>query len=276
MRGMAERLRTHWNAPPGKTGGEPVYGSEYPSIDEESMARERRVPRYAWGGLAALVVVLAGYAIVHRDEWEPKFGVQVVEGAVMGSKDRLASLTGRSPTIATLSRHGQPQAGTAGTNRAQQNVAQQKTAPNSRLPATAAYAYARPDIARNLSVARASLDKNSLWPARRAIMAALAAQPGNADAQQMRAELTEREQQRDALIGHARACAHEREWACARQDAGRAVSVDSSSLEAKHLLALSGGEHKAPHHGRIWPWESQTYAQASDARARQDSLFWHH
>jgi hypothetical protein len=277
MRSMAERLRTHWNALPDKTRGEPVDSSDYPSIDEESMARERRVPGYAWGGLAALVVVLAGYAIVHRDEWEPKFGVQVVEGAVMGSKERLAALTGRSPAVATLSHRGQPaHADLAGSRRAQQNVALQKTTPDSRLPATPAYAYARADVARDLASARASLDRNSLWPARRAIVAALAEQPGNADAQQMRSELTEREEQRDALIGHARLCAHEHQWACTRQEAGRAVSIDSSSLEAKHLLALSGGEHRGTHGGRSGLWGSQTYAQAADARARQDSLFWHH
>jgi hypothetical protein len=280
MRGMADRLRTQWNAPPGKPGGEAVYSSDYPSVDEESMARRRRVPRYAWGGLAALVFALSGYAIVHRDEWEPKLGVQVVVGSVMGSKGKDEALAARlpaahgAPPIAAQSPHAKPTQ--TASNRAQQNVAQQKAPPAARLPATSAYAYARPDVARNLATARASLDKNSLWPARRAIMAALAEQPGNADAQQMRAELTEREAQRDALIGHARQCAHERQWACTRQEAGRAVSIDSSSLEAKHLLALSGGEHRARRTGWAWPWDNPTYAQDADARARQEPLFWHH
>jgi len=109
-------------------------------------------------------------------------------------------------------------------------------------------------------------------------MSALAAEPGNADAQQMQADLVAREQQRDMLIGHALQCEHERQWACVRQDAGHAVNVDASSREARRLLTLANGERKSAggkRNSRFWPWESQ-YAQAGDAHSRHGPLFWHH
>jgi hypothetical protein len=261
--GAAERLREQWNALPGKFRSDRLEGNDYPSIDEETMLRSRR-PRYVWAGLAVFAAAITGYAVLHHSAWEPRFGEQVVVGSVAGARDKLATLTNRwrpAPSIAAQSR------------------AAQKPPAGEHPPVSPGYANARPSVARNLAIARASLDKNSLWPARRAITAALAEQPGNADAQQMRAELDSREQQRDALLGRARQCAHDRQWACVRQDAGHAVNVDTSSREAKHLLTLANGDHRAgsgKRHGLNWPWDSQTYAQASDARARQDALFWHH
>jgi hypothetical protein len=168
--------------------------------------------------------------------------------------------------------------GAARSNTAQQNAAPLKARPIELTPPTPAYANARPDVARELASARASLDKNNLWPARRSIMAALAAQPGNADAQRMRAELAAREQQRDALIGQARQCERQRQWACMRQDAGHAVTIDASSREARRLLTAANGEHKGggKRNQWVWPWSDQTYAQSGDARARQDPTFGHH
>ncbi|WP_321899620.1 hypothetical protein [Paraburkholderia heleia] len=263
--GVAGRL----GALPGALGGNRAYDGEYPSIDEEHVTGRKRLPRYAWAGLGSLAIALAGYAFLHRSEWVPKPGVQVVEGSVSGSKGTqgtqrtsgtLAALTTRPPAVP-------PRA-----NAAQHRVAQ------GNAPAAPRYASAHPEVARNLASARLNLDKNTLWPARRALSSVLAVEPGNPEAQQMKADLVAREQQRDALIGEARQCAHERQWACVRQDAGHAVEVDASSREARHLLTLASAGHEpgvAKRHGRTWPWESQ-YAQEGDSRSRQDPLFWHH
>jgi len=269
--GVVERLR----ALPGGLGCNRTYNGEYPSIDEEQVAERRRLPRYAWAGLGVLAVALSGYAFLHRSEWEPKLGVQVVEGSVSGAKGiqntqstqgTLATLTNRPHTL--LPRAGAPQ----------HRVAQGNAPAASHAPAAPRYASAHPEVASNLASARLNLDKNNLWPARRALTSALAVEPGNPEAQQMQTDLVAREQQRDALIGQARQCEHERQWACVRQNAGQAVDVDASSREARHLLTLASGEHRPAggrRNGRTWPWESQ-YAQAGDSRSRQDPLFWHH
>ncbi|WP_395068121.1 hypothetical protein [Paraburkholderia silvatlantica] len=273
--GVAGRLRANLGALPGALGGKRAYDGEYPSIDEEHVAGRKRLPRYAWAGLGALAIALAGYAFLHRSEWEPKPGVQVVEGSVSGSKGTqgtqrtngtLAALTTRPPAVV-------PRA-----NAAQHRVAQGNAPAVARPPAAPRYASAHPDVASNLASARLNLDKNTLWPARRALTSVLAVEPDNPEAQQMQGDLVAREQQRDALIGEARQCAHERQWACVRQDAGHAVEVDASSREARHLLTLASTGRQpgtAKRHGRTWPWESQ-YAQEGDSRSRQDPLFWHH
>ncbi|MEM5399837.1 MULTISPECIES: hypothetical protein [Paraburkholderia] len=108
-----------------------------------------------------------------------------------------------------------------------------------KVAAAKAAAESRADVSRNLSIARASLDKNSLGPARSAINSALAAQPGNGSALQMQAELTSREDQRDSLLGYARLCARDGRWVCAWHNAGHALTVDSSSGEAREILSRS-------------------------------------
>ncbi|CAD6518853.1 hypothetical protein LMG27952_01071 [Paraburkholderia hiiakae] len=153
--------------------------------------------------------------------------------------------------------HQAPQARTAmaHTETAPPSVAARKTSAEERALAAAtikaeraneekanaakAATYARADVARNLASARASLDKNSLGPARSAINSALAEQPGNGTALQMQAELTSREDQRDSLLGYARLCARDGRWVCAWHNAGHALTVDSSSGEAREILSRS-------------------------------------
>jgi predicted Zn-dependent protease len=101
------------------------------------------------------------------------------------------------------------------------------------------------DVARSLASARASLDKNDLTPAQRALMSVLAAQPGNFEAQQMQTELASREGERDSLLGYARLCARDGQWVCAWRNAGHALTVDASSQEAKELLSRAIAEHGA-------------------------------
>ncbi|MEX3963004.1 hypothetical protein AB4Y42_12425 [Paraburkholderia sp. EG286B] len=270
--GVAERLRANL-----ALGANRPYDGEYPSIDEEHVAERKRLPRYAWAGLGALAIALTGYAFVHRSEWAPKLGAQVIVGSVSGLKGAQGTQGNRTSGAVTALTN-RPAAVLPRANAAQRRVAQANAPAVSRPAAAPHYASAHPEVASNLASARLNLDKNSLWPARRALTSALAVEPGNAEAQQMQADLVAREQQRHALIGEARQCAREREWACVRQDAGHAVEVDASSREARHLLTLASTEHQpaaGKRNGRTWSRESQ-YAQAGDSRSRQDPLFWHH
>jgi hypothetical protein len=127
----------------------------------------------------------------------------------------------------------------------QQNVAARNKAAEERSAALAkanaakASANGRADVNRELAIARGSLDKNNLGPARKAIVSALAQQPSNGYALQMQTELVTREQERDSLLGYARLCAREGQWVCAWHNAGHALTVDASSSDARELLSRS-------------------------------------
>ena len=108
-----------------------------------------------------------GYAGLHSSEWKPKLGEQVVEGGVTGLKNKLAALT-------TNARSAQAMA-------AQPGVTSETAPPIKTPPPSPGHASVRPDIIRNMTNARASLDSNSLSRARKAVMNALAVQPKNAN-----------------------------------------------------------------------------------------------
>jgi len=127
----------------------------------------------------------------------------------------------------------------------------------------------------DIAIAREALSRHRLWPARRALENALRAQPGNADALQLQTDLSSREHERDDLIDHARNCARSGEWACERNYAEQAANVDTSSLEAKRLLAGGSGHRRRYVSqrysdpdllGRLRSWIHQSVAQ-SDVRA---------
>jgi hypothetical protein len=90
--------------------------------------------------------------------------------------------------------------------------------------------------ARFVEAARDSLAKNNLVATRRAIASALAAQPGNSEAFMLQQDLHSRERERDAALSAARACVVQQQWLCAWHNAGNALSIDSSSVEAKALV----------------------------------------
>jgi hypothetical protein len=87
----------------------------------------------------------------------------------------------------------------------------------------------------SLAGARAALDKNDLAAAR----AALASQPNTGEAYMLRQDVASREKSRDALLNTARACVVQQRWSCAWHNAGDALSIDSSSVEAKALIERS-------------------------------------
>ncbi|HWX12839.1 MAG TPA: hypothetical protein VNZ04_12725 [Trinickia sp.] len=90
--------------------------------------------------------------------------------------------------------------------------------------------------ARFVAAAQDSLAKNNLAATRRAIAAALAAHPDNSEAFVLQQDLHSRETARDAALSAARVCVVQQHWNCAWHNAGNALSIDSSSIEAKALV----------------------------------------
>jgi predicted Zn-dependent protease len=89
---------------------------------------------------------------------------------------------------------------------------------------------------RSLDVAQAALAKSDLRGARASLDRALAAEPGNESALSLRDEVRSREQERDSLLSAAHACVVQSRWNCVWHNAGKALSVDASSTEAKALV----------------------------------------
>ncbi|MFM0598040.1 hypothetical protein [Paraburkholderia dilworthii] len=100
----------------------------------------------------------------------------------------------------------------------------------------------RTDVSRHIKAARFDLQQNNLSATRARLAAAIAAQPDNRDALNMRSTLNTREQQRDALLSLARSCGTIARWTCVRHSAGSALQIDSSSKEAQRLVMLAARE----------------------------------
>jgi hypothetical protein len=100
----------------------------------------------------------------------------------------------------------------------------------------------RADVSRNLKAACANLQHNNLSATRARLAAAIAAQPDNRDALNMRSTVNAREQQRDALLSLARGCGYIARWTCVSHNAGTALQIDSSSKEAQRLVTLAQRE----------------------------------
>jgi hypothetical protein len=94
----------------------------------------------------------------------------------------------------------------------------------------------RVDVSKHLKAAHADLVENNLSATKARLAAAASVDPDNRDALRMRATLTEREQQRDALLSLARGCGYIARWDCVRRNAGNALQVDASSKEAQRLV----------------------------------------
>lgn len=215
---------------------------------------------YAFASVAVFALAFAAYGIMHRDAREPTPIVQITQGAVLDTP-KVVAVPVASATAGDIEppaaaqapqQHGLPApTRVANTGTAQQNAGSRTNRHEERVASRKASASMHADVARNLASARASLDKNNLWPARRAITSALAEEPGNGEALQMQAELVSREQERDALLGYARLCAREGQWVCAWQNAGHALTVDASSRSASELLARAIANRGAGTAGRL-------------------------
>jgi hypothetical protein len=237
----ADRLRE----PMGRNGA----GAKAHFIDYEAelqKSHRSRLPFHLLGGVVVGVFVLVAFLFLHRERSETASADQAVQGSILAAQNAPAGPTAaQGPVVHTVPFvAASVPAASAPLARNTNMVQQGNTARGSN-----GAEHARPDVARDLASARLSLDRNRLWPARRAITSALAAQPDNAEAQQMRAELAAREQQRDSLLRSARQCAREDQWSCARQNAGHALTVDASSQEAKKLLARASAGRGAGNEG---------------------------
>ncbi|MCG5075445.1 hypothetical protein [Paraburkholderia tagetis] len=239
---------------------------------EERTVNHARSYAYAFATVAVFAAVFAGYVLSHRDGRETAPEAQIAQEGVVGTPQAPGPMpspvavpmpppeTVSPPSVAAPAQPSviepvTPSRRTAAsptethtetrTESVPRDAASLKSLRNERAVVMKREAGMRADISRNLASARASLDKGNLGPARRSIMAALAEQPGNGDALQMRAELVSREQERDSLLGYARLCARQADWVCAWHNAGHALTIDASSGEARGLLSRAMVEQSA-------------------------------
>lgn len=87
-----------------------------------------------------------------------------------------------------------------------------------------------------LNTAQTQLSKSDLRGAKASLARALSADPHNGDALALRDQLLSREQARDASLNEAHACVVQSRWNCVWHNAGKALSIDASSTEAKALV----------------------------------------
>jgi hypothetical protein len=143
-----------------------------------------------------------------------------------------------APSVATLPA---PRRMVAAANDAKHNSGGQTDNPPDR---------ARVNASKQIRAARANLQQNNLSATKVRLAAAIAAQPDNPDALRLRATVTAREQQRDALLSVARGCGYMARWACVWHKANDALLVDSSSKEAQRLLSIATHESEL---ASAWP-----------------------
>lgn len=103
-----------------------------------------------------------------------------------------------------------------------------------RDPATAQTGRASASYA--LNSAQAQLSKSDLRGARASLARVLSADPHNGEALALRDQLLSREQARDASLSEAHSCVVQSRWNCVWHNAGKALSIDASSTEAKALV----------------------------------------
>lgn len=144
------------------------------------------------------------------------------------ARDSRADATARGRAQSVQPRSGLGDTATAGT----QPERQPYRSPSRRDGA----AYGQAAAARALDSAQAQLAKSDLRGARASLARALAADPNNGEALSLRGQLLAREQDRDASLTAAHACVVQARWNCVWHNAGKALSVDASSGEAKALV----------------------------------------
>jgi hypothetical protein len=260
-------------------GANPLCAASRAAAASQTAAHHLRPQFYAVGGVAVLAIAFTAYGILHRNETARVAGVQ---GSVLAPQEASAIAVTGAPVMreAPALAQGSANAGGSAARAAPTMPARPAMQAPPEPPVTA---YARghrlpgpygmthlntpsqtrvqdeyehasgrkgtasthADVARNPASARASLDKNDLMPARRALMSVLAEQPGNFEAQQMQTELASREGERDSLLGYARLCGRDGQWVCAWHNAGHALTVDASSQEAREMLSRAIAEHGA-------------------------------
>jgi hypothetical protein len=220
------------------------------AASRETAAREADTPRsgapyYAFATVTVFAVLFTAYGISYHHERKQPPDVSAAQGAVSEQPPLIAapapgeSGTTAQPVLASMLPH-RPLQGpldTAHGDGTEHYGASQSSLSDESADVRSSSMSLHSDAARSLARARASLDRNSLWPARRDIMTALAEQPRNGEAQQMRSELASREHERESLLASARLCVREGHWTCVRNNAAHALTVDASSRTARELLS---------------------------------------
>ncbi|WP_087738847.1 zinc ribbon domain-containing protein [Paraburkholderia piptadeniae] len=178
-------------------------------------------------GAALLVLVLAvgyaGYLRLGGDRHDDSGSVADSEAAVT------AMSTSDGAVTSDVARPGSSRPAIVTGERAVNTAALAVAAP----PRAVQYGRGVPAALRD---AHASLEQNDLTAAKAAVAEVLSVAPHNADALQMRSDIGDRENQRDVALGVANACARDRVWSCVLKQASQALTVDSSSTDAKALL----------------------------------------
>ncbi len=92
------------------------------------------------------------------------------------------------------------------------------------------------DASQALQAAHLAFNANDLSTAQAALASVQALQPGNADAQSIASAMRPLSARRDTALQAAQTCVSQQSWACARQHANEALSIDTGNETAKAIL----------------------------------------
>ncbi|KAA1007314.1 hypothetical protein FVF58_24640 [Paraburkholderia panacisoli] len=129
------------------------------------------------------------------------------------------------------------------------------------------------DASQALQSARLAFRANDLSAAQASLAAAQSLQPGNADVQNLAADLRPLIARRDSALQAAQTCVAQQSWPCARQHANEALAIDTGNDTAKLILARvireTGWAPLNPHAGGAAPAQGKPLAQAQPAPGSQ-------
>jgi hypothetical protein len=129
------------------------------------------------------------------------------------------------------------------------------------------------DASQALQSARLAFRANDLSAALASLAAAQSLQPGNADAQNLAADLRPLIVRRDSALQAAQTCVAQQSWSCARQHANEALAIDTGNDAAKLILERvireTGWAPLNPHGGAAAPAQSKPLAQAQPTPGSQ-------
>ncbi|MFL9964790.1 hypothetical protein PQR02_27780 [Paraburkholderia sediminicola] len=129
------------------------------------------------------------------------------------------------------------------------------------------------DASQALQSARLAFRANDLSAAQASLAAAQSLQPGNADAQNLAADLRPLIARRDSALQAAQTCVAQQSWPCARQHANEALAIDTGNDAAKLILERvireTGWAPLKPHAGAAAAAQGNPLAQAQPAPGSQ-------
>ncbi|MBN3752315.1 hypothetical protein G3N95_05150 [Paraburkholderia sp. Tr-20389] len=257
----------HWTWPSTFSFSPTITGHRYGDLRAPSHGgADRRVAKRAAALMLLAAVVISGGAVLLRrsddtDTREQRARSSVVQGVVTSNAMSYPNSTEQSPTIkaavppATVASSAKP----ATTPEGVAPRPSQASSPDSHyedVPSQSSTLEDKGNGGKNhrlisLALARAhgGLENNDLHAVRSGVYWALSLQPDNRDALLLKLDLVSREKARDAALKAARSCVGQDNQQCVLQNASNALSIDSSSAEARALIAHSkvhSGEGRSP------------------------------